>query len=70
MQTSASRKYTCSSQIPTAGGIGLYVNANKTEFMCFKQEGAIFTQSAKFLKLVDKFTYLDRYLIYWKSIYA
>ena len=29
------------------GGIGLYVNANKTEFMCFKQEGAIFTLSDK-----------------------
>ena len=37
-----------------AGGIGLNLNANKTEFMCFKQEGAIST-----LKFVDQFTYLD-----------
>ena len=41
----------------TAGGIGLYVNANKTEFMCFRQEGAIYTLSCKPLKLVDQFTY-------------
>ena len=41
-----------------AGGIGLYMNANKIELMCFKQEGAIFTLSAKPLKLVDQFTYL------------
>ena len=25
-------------------GIGLYVNANKTEYMCFKQKGAITTK--------------------------
>ena len=24
-----------------AGDIGLYMNANKIEFMCFKQEGAL-----------------------------
>ena len=29
------------SQEQTAEGIGLYVNANKTEYMCFKQKGAI-----------------------------
>ena len=27
-----------------AEGVELYVNANKTEFMCFKQEGAISTK--------------------------
>ena len=37
-------------------GIGLYVNTNKTEFMCFKQ-GAISTLSRKPLEFVDKFTY-------------
>ena len=36
-------------------GTGLHVNANKTEYMCFKQEGAISTQSGEHLKLVDKF---------------
>ena len=40
------------------GDIGLYENANKTEFMCFKQKGSIFTLSGKSLKLVNKFTYL------------
>ena len=42
-----------------AGGIGLYMNVNKTEFMCFKQEGDISTLSRGPLKLVDKFIYLD-----------
>ena len=37
----------------TAAGIDLYVNAHKTEYMCFNQAGDIST-----LKLVDKFTYL------------
>ena len=40
-----------------AGGISLHVNANKTEYMCFNQEGAISTFSGEPLKLVDKFTY-------------
>ena len=30
--------------------IGLFVNVNKTEFMCFKQEGAISSSSGKPLK--------------------
>ena len=34
-----------------AGGIGLHVNADKTEYICFNLNGG-------FLKLVDKFTYL------------
>ena len=41
-----------------AGGIALYVNTNKTEYTCFKQEGAISTLNGKPLKLVDKFTYI------------
>ena len=41
-----------------AGGIGLYVNADKTEFMCFNQKGYISTLNGRSLKLVDKFTYL------------
>ena len=35
------------------------MNSNKTEFMCFKQEGAISTLSDKSLKLIDKFVYLS-----------
>ena len=41
-----------------AAGIGLHVNAHKTEFMCFNQKGDISTLDGTYLKLVDKFTYL------------
>ena len=45
-------------ELLAAGGISLYMNANKTEYMCLKQKGATFTLSDKPLKLVDQFTYL------------
>ena len=45
-----------------AAGIGLYVNAHKTEFMCFNQTGNISTLNGCTLKLVDKFTDL------WSSV--
>ena len=41
-----------------AAGIGLYVNAHKTEYMCYNQMGDISTLDGTPLKLVDKFTYL------------
>ena len=43
-----------------AEGLGKYhyVNANKTEYMCFNQAGDISTLDRTSLKLVDKFTYL------------
>ena len=41
-----------------ATGIGLYVNAYKTEYMCFNQTGDISTLEGSSLKLLDKFTYL------------
>ena len=41
-----------------AVGIGLHVNAHKTEYMWFNQTGDISTQDRTSLKLVDKFTYL------------
>ena len=41
-----------------AASIGLHVNAQKTEFMCFNQKGVISTLDGTSLKLVDKFTYL------------
>ena len=43
---SAFWKYTCSSQIPAtypAADIGLNVNTNRIEYMCFKWDGAIST---------------------------
>ena len=42
----------------TAVGIGLHINAHKTEYMCFNQTGVISTLGGSSLKLVDKFTYL------------
>ena len=39
-------------------GIGLHVNAHKTEYMCFNQTGDISTLDGTSLKRVDKFTYL------------
>ena len=42
----------------TADGIGLYVNAHKTEYMCFNQRCNISKLNSSSLKLVDKFTYL------------
>ena len=39
-------------------GIGLHVNAHKTEYMCYNQTGNISTLDGTSLKLVDKFTYL------------
>ena len=41
-----------------AAGIGLYVNAHKTEYMCYNQTGDISTLDGIPLKLVDKFSYL------------
>ena len=39
-----------------AAGIGLHINAHKTEYMCFNQAGDISTLDGTSLKLVDKFT--------------
>ena len=41
-----------------AAGIGLHINIDKTEFMCFNQWGDISTLNGSSLKLVDMFTYL------------
>ncbi len=41
-----------------AAGIGLYVNAHKTEYMCYNQTDDISTLDGIPLKLIDKFTYL------------
>ena len=39
-------------------GIGLHVNAHKTEYMCYNQTGNITTLDGASLRLEDKFTYL------------
>ena len=41
-----------------AAGIGLHVNAHKTEYMCYNKTGDISTLDGTSLKLADKFTYL------------
>ena len=41
-----------------SAGIGLHVNAHKTEHMCYNQTGDISTPNGSSLKLVDMFTYL------------
>ena len=41
-----------------AGGIGLHVNTDKTEYMSFNQRGDISTLNGGPLKLEDKFTFL------------
>ena len=41
-----------------ATSIGLYVNAHKTEYMCYNQTGDISTLDGTPLELVDKFIYL------------
>ena len=44
--------------LDSAAGIGLHVNAYKTEYMCYNQTGDISTLDGTPLKLVNKFTYL------------
>ena len=39
-----------------ASGIGLYVNTDKTEYMCFYQRGDISTLNGSSLKLANKFS--------------
>ena len=39
-----------------AAGIGLHVNAHKTEYMCFNQTGDVSTLGGSFLKLVENST--------------
>ena len=41
-----------------AAGIGIHVNAHKTEYMCYNPTGDIWTLDGTSLKLVDKFSYL------------
>ena len=40
-------------------GVGLHVNADKTEYLCFNQGVDISTLNSSSLKLMDKFTYLE-----------
>ena len=46
------------SMVRAGTGIGLHVNTDKTEYMCFNEIGDISTLNGSTLKLVAKFTYL------------
>ena len=59
-----SRLYSLDSGV---GGIDLYINLNKTEFMCFRQEEAISTLRGRSLKYVDKFMYLSSNISFTES---
>ena len=50
-----------------AAGIGLHVNAHKTEYMCINQRGDITTVNSNPLKLMDMFTYLGSSLLSTKK---
>ena len=50
-----------------AGGIGLHVHVDKTEFTCFNQTSDISTLNGKSLKLVDKFAYLGSSILSTKN---
>ena len=41
-----------------AAGIGIHVDADKTEYLCFNKKGDNSTLNSSSLKLVDKLTYL------------
>ena len=50
---------------PAVAGIGLNVNADKTEFICFNKQDHISTLNGSSLKLMDKFIYLGSSVINW-----
>ena len=54
----AQPKFLLHSLEQTARGIGLYMNADKTEFMHLNQDSAISSLNSKPMKLVDQFVYL------------
>ena len=50
----------------TAGGIGLYMNSDKTKFVCFNEDGDNSILNIKLLK-VDHFTYLGSNISFSES---
>ena len=62
LDNSACSKYIHQGRIPgtrleqAAGGIGLYTDAAKKEYLCFNQRDSIYTLNGCSLKQVDKFT--------------
>ena len=65
--TSTQAKSLLHSLEQTTGGIGLHVNADKTEYICFNQRGNISTLNGGSLKLVDKFISLRSSILSTKN---
>ena len=42
--------------------IGLNINSDKTEILCFKQNSAVYTLNGEHLKLVNQLAYLSRFI--------
>ena len=59
INTPAQTEFLLHRQEKAAKGTGLYVNVNKTEFISFKQKGAISILNGKPQGLVDQFTYFS-----------
>ena len=57
--TNVSAEFRLDSRKQPTGGIGLYVNANKTDNICLKKKRTISNLNGKIPKLIDRFTYLD-----------
>ena len=60
VNTPAQAEILLHSQERAAAGLGLPVNEDKTEYMCFNQRGNISKLNGTSLKVVDKFTFLER----------
>ena len=56
--TPAQAEYQVHNLQRAAGGRGLHVNADKTEYICFNQRSDIYTLKSGRLKQVDRFTYI------------
>ena len=57
--TSAQAKYLLHNLEKAAKGIGLYVNTDEVDFICFKEDSDLFTYDDKPMKFVEYFTYLS-----------
>ena len=64
--TPAQAQYLLHSLVKPARGIGIYVNAKKRVFMCYKQE-AISTLRGKSLESVDLFSYIGSNISFAES---
>ena len=67
VNTPTQAKFLLQSLEETAGGIGLHMNAGKTEYICFIKKGDISTLNGSSLKSVDKLMYLGSSILFNES---